>query len=498
MTITRRGLGRLALPLLLRPIGAAGAEAPERLALVIGNGSYLYNDPLPNAISDARKLATMLPRFGFSVDTDTFDLGKEKLLDVITSFGNKLRSKGQNLVALFYYAGHAAQDNSGVNYLLPVDAKADTPDDVRSVGAPMQLIMQAMEDADNPINIVVLDACRDWFKNDTAHVDPKGLHDMGLHASMIIAYATRADDTAKEGSGLDSSPYSRRLLEAFEKQSSDPFVLLLDDVKSKVYSDTDAGQYPLLVDGLTVSGRWSLASKALNTVPDKPQPVGVQIPQASFLALLDQQKLTTFFRNKQTFIDSFLASRDVLEKFGINTPLRLAHFLGAIGHETGGFQLQEEKFGFHPDALLQRWPKEMKNQTVARQVAAKGVEYVADFVYANRLGNGSVQSGDGWRYRGRGLLFIVGKGNYRKYGQMIGVDLVAAPDLANDLEIGFATAAAYWSTVGSNKAADADDLRRATILFRGLYNKDEARKIWLKQAKIAVGLNDSGTTPPTR
>lgn len=478
------------LPLLAPSIGGASAEAPARLALIIGNGTYAYNDSLPNALSDAKKLADKLGSMGFAVESNTIDLGQERLHQTVLAFGDKLRASGQNTIGFFYYSGHAAQDTFGVNYLLPVDAKAQTPNAVRLVGTPLQLLIKAMEDTNNPINIIVLDACRDWFRHDRPRdqKDPRGLHDMGLHSSLLIAYATRSNDTAREGGNADSSPYSRRLLEALDQQANDPIVLLLDDVKGRVYSDTDAGQYPLLVDGLTVSGRWSMGSSVLSDVPDRPQPSGVQVATASFLAQLDKQKLMPFFRNKETFVDALLARRDVLARYEINTSTRLAYFLASIAHETGGFQLQEERFGFSAVALQKRWPREVVNQQVAANLAKQQPDVVASFVYANRFENGPAASRDGWNYRGRGLLFIVGKSNYRKYGDMIGVDLVGSPDLANDLGIGYSVAAAIWFSVKSNEAADADDLKTATIRFRGVYNNQRDRQLWLAQAKRTLGI----------
>jgi len=470
----------------------ATTQPPARLALVIGNGSYAYNSSLPNALSDAKRMAAKLGSMGFEMDSKTFDLGQKDLAKVVAAFGEKLRAAGKNTVGFFYYSGHAAQDALGVNYLLPIDAKADTPNAVHSVGTPLQLLIQAMEDADNPVNIVIIDACRDWFESDRKKFpkDPKGLHDMGLHASCLIAYATRSNDTAKEGGNVDSSPYSHRLLEALDQQASDPIVLLLDDVKSRVYSDTDAGQYPLLVDGLTVSGRWSMGSGALINVAAKPEPPGAVVVSGSFLAQLDRKKLLKYCRNKVSFVDALLARRDVLTKYEINSPIRFAYFLSAIAHETGGFQIQEERFGFSVSGLQKQWPKEVTDQKIAQRIVGRP-EAVASFVYANRLGNGPPETGDGWKYRGRGQLFVIGKGNYQKFGDMINVNLVDAPDLANDLEIGYAIAAAIWYTAKCNDTADADNLQDTTIRFRGVYNHVQDRQIWLRQAKQMFGVPGS-------
>ena len=406
------------------------------------------------------------------------------------SFGDKLRTSGPNVVGFFYYAGHAAQDAFGVNYLLPVTAKARTPAEIRTEGTAVQSLLQAMEDANNPINIVVLDACRDWYKDDRRPEDPKGLHDMGLHASTLIAYATRAGDTASEGAGLDSSPFSRRLIEAMDKQPGDPIVLLFDDVKTLVYSDTDAAQYPLLVNGLTVSGRWSLTSGVLATVPDKPDPAGASGPLPPFLAGLDRDRLVVFFRGRESLADTLMAGRDVLQKYEITTPDRLAFFLASIGFETGGFAFSEEKFGYSAARLRSLYPRKVTSEALARSIAGKP-EMVANTVYGNQFGNGPPESGDGWRYRGRGLFgfFITGRDNYAKFGRLVGVDLVASPDLVNDPVIGFAVAAALWFDAGANRGADADDFKLVKKQLRtGRASPGElaALAVWLAQARKAV------------
>ena len=208
----------VAAVVLLAVCCGADTPIPVRIALVIGNGSYDYADPLPNALTDAKAIADRLGALGFRVEAGTLDLNHDGLDKALTQFGNELRNAGPNVVSLVYYAGHAAQDRLGINYFLPIDAKAGTPDDVKQMGVPLPPLLQAMEDANNDVNIVVIDACRDWFKDDRTADDPQGLADMGLHGSVLIAYATRAYGTADEGAGLTSSPYSHRFLEALNNE----------------------------------------------------------------------------------------------------------------------------------------------------------------------------------------------------------------------------------------------------------------------------------------
>jgi hypothetical protein len=121
---------------------------------------------------------------------------------------------------------------------------------------------------------------------------------------------------------------------------------LLDDVKSRVYQDSDSNQMPFISDGLTVSGRWSLFDRSLAGVANKPLPAGAGTRLSSFLAHLSRQRLVVFFRGHEILVDALMKRRDVLEKYEINTPLRLAHFLATIGQESGGFNVKEDNFGY--------------------------------------------------------------------------------------------------------------------------------------------------------
>jgi len=467
----------------------AATPPPKRIALVIGNGTYSYADPLPNAVSDAEKLRRTLSGLGFQIFPSTQDLDQSRLGKAIDDFEDELRASGPNVVSFVYYSGHAAQDAFGINYMLPVDLDPATADVVRNRGVPIASLFKAMEDANNDVNILVLDACRDWFEKDKNLKLPKGLHDMGLHGSVFIAYATRSGTTADEGPGLTSSPFSNRLIEALQKQASEPVSLVFDDVQTRVYADTDSVQLPMYVNGLVRAGRWAFSSASLDQVAETPRPAVADVNISAFLESLDRDKLISFTHGNVSFVDVLLKRRDILEKYEINTPNRLAFFIASIAFETAGFRQQVEKFGYSATALRRVFTSRIISDELARQLAGKP-EAIANFVYANRFGNGPAESGDGWRYRGRSLFFITGRGNYRRYGQEIGADLENSPDLANDLETGLAIAGAVWKNQRVNVAADEDDMPGAARRFRGssLSGDLPGRMIWLRQAKRALGI----------
>lgn len=104
----------------------------------------------------------------------------------------------------------------------------------------------------------------------------------------------------------------------------------------------------------------------------------------------------------------------LMKEYQIDTPIRQAHFLAQITHESGEFRNTEENLKYSATRLLEIFPKYFKSQEAAK-AAAYNPEIIANTVYANRMGNGTPQSGDGYRFRGRGLIQTTGKNNYAKF-----------------------------------------------------------------------------------
>ena len=117
----------------------------------------------------------------------------------------------------------------------------------------------------------------------------------------------------------------------------------------------------------------------------------------------------------------------IMEKFGINTPLRLAHFLGQAGHESGNFRLVKENLNYSGDRLAVIFPKYFKGKDTAAY--HRNPEKIANLVYGNRMGNGDEKSGEGFKFCGRGFIQLTGKDNYKAFGAAIGEDLVSNPEL---------------------------------------------------------------------
>lgn len=150
-------------------------------------------------------------------------------------------------------------------------------------------------------------------------------------------------------------------------------------------------------------------------------------------------------------------------RYAIDTPARVRAFLAVIGHETAQLRVVMENLNYSADGLRKVFGKYFPTTEMANRYARKP-EKIANRVYAGRMGNGPESSGDGWKYRGRGLIQLTGKDNYTKatnsmYGLPMGVDFVTDPDLLATPEYATQSAAWFWCTVKNpitaNEAADA-------------------------------------------
>lgn len=118
----------------------------------------------------------------------------------------------------------------------------------------------------------------------------------------------------------------------------------------------------------------------------------------------------------------------IVSKYNIDEPLRLAHFLAQLAHESGNFTAVVENLNYSSDGLLKTFPKYFKDKATADQYA-RNPQKIGSRVYANRMGNGDEASGDGFKFRGRGYLQLTGKNNYKAFSAFIGQDCVADPTL---------------------------------------------------------------------
>ena len=143
---------------------------------------------------------------------------------------------------------------------------------------------------------------------------------------------------------------------------------------------------------------------------------------------------------------------ETVEKFKLNTPLRLAHFLAQCAHESGNWRFKVENLNYSAAALQSVFRKYFPDEATAAQYARKP-EMIANKVYASRMSNGDEASGDGWKFRGRGYIQLTGKQNYSSFDKIIEDDLLSNPDLVAE-KYPLLSAAWFWDTNNLSSLAD--------------------------------------------
>lgn len=200
-------------------------------------------------------------------------------------------------------------------------------------------------------------------------------------------------------------------------------------------------------------------------------------------------------RAPQSMIDGVVTSAPrVFGAYGLTTPLRIAHFMAQISHESAGGTVVRENMDYSASRLLEVFGIGKHSAAVTPTEAAQLAhhpEAIANRVYgignpkkARELGN--VDSNDGWLYRGGGLLQLTGRDNYRKFGLIAGIDLESDPDKIADPATSLLVAAAEFKSLGCLPYCDKDDVRQVTRRVNGGTNGLASREDWLKRWKTAL------------
>jgi putative chitinase len=182
----------------------------------------------------------------------------------------------------------------------------------------------------------------------------------------------------------------------------------------------------LTADG--IAGPFTLSKLGIEALPQTAPPAAVVAAQVPAVEIPSNSGFK-LHNLKGHIPDAVIAQiPDTAARFGITTPLRLAHFLAQCGHESGGFKAVRENLNYSAKGLMGIFKKYFPNAKLALQYERKP-EKIASLVYANRMGNGSEASGDGFNYRGRGYIQLTGKSNYQLFDKTVPEDITANPDL---------------------------------------------------------------------
>jgi len=158
---------------------------------------------------------------------------------------------------------------------------------------------------------------------------------------------------------------------------------------------------------------------------------------------------------------------EVLPKYNINTSLRVAAFIAQCGHESSNFAVLEENLNYSADKLEQYFSKYFSKAGRNAAEYAKQPAKIANIVYANRNGNGDIASGDGFRFRGRGLIQLTGKSNYMDFGKAVNLTLDETIVYLSTKKGGLESSCWFWSTRKLNDLADAKNMIELTKRING-------------------------------
>jgi putative chitinase len=192
---------------------------------------------------------------------------------------------------------------------------------------------------------------------------------------------------------------------------------------------------------------------------------------------------------KEATIKAFAAKSPALfREFGLSEKrIRIEYFLAQIAHETGGLTRSVENLSYSAKRLIEIWPTRFPTLESAEPYA-NNPEKLANKVYANRMGNGSPESGDGYRYRGRGYIQITGKDGYRNTGLRAGLDLVSHPEKAIETAVALRIACAFWKWKELNPLCDLRKFEEVTKRINGALIGYQDRLEWLQKVRRTLAI----------
>ncbi|MEM9317933.1 MAG: hypothetical protein AAGA70_02885 [Pseudomonadota bacterium] len=236
-----------------------------------------------------------------------------------------------------------------------------------------------------------------------------------------------------------------------------------------------------------------LTARAAQSTPSAAATAETRPEATSSGALLTTERIDAFLPRalpeyRAIFVEE---GADILARYGLTAnPRRLSQFLAQISHESGGLRLKSESLNYSATRLTEVWPNRFPTEADAAPFAGNE-EALGNEVYGGRLGNS--EPGDGFRFRGRGMIQLTGRDNYKRFSSLVGVDLVTDPDRAADPKTALLVAAEFWAGAkrsgerSMNALADDDKLRAITYRINGGFTNLDHRAAELARAKSIFG-----------
>ena len=246
--------------LLLAVALAAPAQAAKRVALVIGNAEYRHASRLANPLNDAADIGAALGRLGFKV-TRLDNAGYDAMRKGLRAF---TRAAATSEIAVVFYAGHGIEVD-GRNFLIPVDARLASDQDVEYEAVPLDLVSRSVDRA-SELRLIVLDACRDnpfakaMTRSGATRSIGRGLARVEPAGETLVAYAAKGGSVAADGEGRNS-PYSTALLAHLEQPGLE-VGLMFRKVRDAVLRSTGGRQEPFVYGSLSSKGFYLAARSA--------------------------------------------------------------------------------------------------------------------------------------------------------------------------------------------------------------------------------------------
>jgi putative chitinase len=197
--------------------------------------------------------------------------------------------------------------------------------------------------------------------------------------------------------------------------------------------------------------------------------------------LVSATTLNKLFPQNKTTDKLAMSLNKILPKYDITSKLRLASFLSQCGHESGGFVRSIENLNYSAKGLCATFPKRFPTLESAQQYQ-RNPEKIANRVYCNRIGNGDEQSGDGWKFRGRGFIQLTGKSNYIAFSKYISKSLEETVQYCETLDGAIESACFFWYCNDLNRFADNQATVALTKAINGGLNGLEDRTAIYNQA----------------
>lgn len=183
------------------------------------------------------------------------------------------------------------------------------------------------------------------------------------------------------------------------------------------------------------------------------------------------------------------ALAQLLPDYEIDTPQRIAAFVAQCAHESGGFKAIKENLNYRAVTLRKLFNKYFPNDEIANYYASmpNKQEAIANRIYANRMGNGPEESGDGYRYCGRGLIQLTGKDNYTRFAESLEIPVEDASEYLQTFEGAAQSACWFWESNNLNRFADVGDIKGLTKAINGGYIGLEDREKHYQHALHVMG-----------